>query len=163
MALDSARLRQEGMLVLDELSMRGSALSCKTPLDGKCCTLWASSEHGGLLVLSLGATLNAWRGPGVASALLDNISAERVVILHELPLRNSAIDVDLAEDWEADCSLIRKLCTDAELLRCAASGVCVGVGVWVCGCVGTYAYMHAYIHTYIHVYICIYRTRMQAR
>ena len=108
--------------MLDELSMRGSALSCKTPLDGKCCTLWGTSEHGGLLLLSLGATLHAWRGPGVASALLDNVSAERVVILHELPLRNSAIDVDLDEDWESDCTLIRKLCTDAELLRCATSG-----------------------------------------
>eukprot|EP00802_Teleaulax_amphioxeia_P013695 Tamp_13749.p1 GENE.Tamp_13749~~Tamp_13749.p1 ORF type:complete len:293 (-),score=54.59 Tamp_13749:809-1687(-) len=119
MTLDSARLRKEGMLVLDELSMRGGALSCDTPLDGTCSTLWGTSESGGLLLLAMGQEPHAWRGPSISAVLIDKIRAERVIIVHELPLRHTAIDA-ANEDWGSDGALLRMLSSDAELSRCAA-------------------------------------------
>lgn len=121
MALQREGLRKEGVLVLDEVGMRGSALAADAPFDGGVCALWGSSDSS-LLVLSLGSAVGSWRGHSIAAALTSAVCADRVVVLDELPLRHCAIDVDLDEGWESGCALIRKLPTDAEAQRCAGVG-----------------------------------------
>jgi hypothetical protein len=121
MALQREGLRKEGMLVLEEVGMRGSALEDDAPFDGDgVCALWGSPD--GLLVLSIGAAIGSWRGHSIAAVLASAVCADRVVVLDELPLRHCAIDVDLDEGWETGCALIRKLPTDAEAQRCADAG-----------------------------------------
>ena len=55
----------------------------------------------------------------INTPLFCRIRAERVVIVHELPLRHTAIDA-ADEDWGSDGALLRMLSSDAELSRCAA-------------------------------------------
>ena len=106
MAVGCEGLRKEGVLVLDEICMRGSALLNKEPFDGGgVCTLWGSSG-GDLLILSLSSAVNSWRGHAIAAALTDAICAERVVILDELPLRHCAIETDVDEDWALTTKMI---------------------------------------------------------
>ena len=115
MAVSSEELTREGVLVLDEVSMRGSAVVEKSPMDSNVSTLWGN--EAGLAVLSMGGSVNAWRAHGIASELMSKISSERVVVVDELPLRNCAIDADLDEDWEVDYSLVRQLPSSAVMQR----------------------------------------------
>ena len=55
----------------------------------------------------------------INTPLFCRIRAERVIIVHELPLRHTAIDA-ADEDWGSDGALLRMLSSDAELSRCAA-------------------------------------------
>ena len=121
MAVSSEGLCREGVLVLEEASMRGSALAHAAPLDANVTTLWGTGEDGGLLVLSLGGDVSAWRGHAVAAVLLANVTADRVVVLDELAMRDCAIEDDLDGDG-SECSLVRQLPSDAELSRQRAEG-----------------------------------------
>jgi len=47
MAVKYEGLRKEGVLLLEELSMRGSSLSHEKLLDGSVCSLWGRPEDGG--------------------------------------------------------------------------------------------------------------------
>ena len=51
MAVESTSLCKEGMLILDELSMRGSSVSSDTPLDSGICSLWGTAQNGGFDLL----------------------------------------------------------------------------------------------------------------